>query len=27
VGEKEAVVIDLELEGPTVGQKGGGQEV
>ena len=27
VGEKEAVIINVELEGPPVGQKGGGQEV
>jgi len=27
LGEKEAVVIDIELEGPSVGQKGSGQEV
>lgn len=27
VGEKEAVVIDVELQGPPVGQEGGGQEV
>jgi len=27
LGEKEAVVIDVELQGPPVGQEGGGQEI
>jgi len=27
VGEEKAVVIDIELQGPAIGQKGGGQEV
>jgi hypothetical protein len=27
VGEKEAVIINVALEGPSVGQKGGGQKV
>jgi hypothetical protein len=26
VGEKEAVIINVALEGPSVGQKGGGQK-